>query len=152
MLGEMQRKLEEADALSEEDREMLAGLLRKFPEKCAEMEANPAIGPEERARRREEIRAAWLACLEQSLKAEAAQGELLQSQANLADGRRTLTMMLLRTVHATRKALDEGKFTGTWEQREALLEPIENVEQAKSAMLEVLTVEDIRQLEDEGVL
>ena len=152
MLVELQRRLEETDALSEEDREMLAGLLGKFPEKIAEMEANPAIPPEERVRRREKLRAAWLTCLEASLKAEAAQGELLQSQANLADSRRTVTMMLLRTVHAMRKALDEGKFTGTWEQREALLEPIENVEQAKSAMLAELTVEDIRQLEDEGVV
>ena len=152
MFGEMQRKLEEADALSEEDREMLAGLLGKFPEKLAEMEANPDIGPEERARRREKLRAAWLTCLDSCLKVGVAEGEMLVLQADQADKMRDLTMGTLRIVHAMRKSLDDGTFTGTWEQRESIMETIEEVEEAKSALLEDLTVEDIRQLEDEGVL
>lgn len=49
-------------------------------------------------------------------------------------------------------AIDAGEFTGTWEQREALLENIREFEEHKESFLEELAAEDIRQLRDEGVL
>jgi hypothetical protein len=51
-----------------------------------------------------------------------------------------------------REALDEGPFTGTWEQRESTIETVEQVEEDRASLLKSLTAEDIRKLEDEGVV
>ena len=152
MFEELQRKLDEADSLSEEDREKLADKLGKFRGRCAEMKGNPAISPEEAAQHRETLRAAWLRILETSIKVGLAEGELLVKQADFAEALRTHTMMTLRMVHGMRKAVEDGTFTGTWEQREFLMETAEEVEENRESMLESLTAEDIRQLKDEGVL
>lgn len=149
---ELRGKLEEADWLCEEDRAKLATMLGQFREICASQDANPAIGPEEAAQRREKLRGLWLDVLEISRKVEVAEGELLQKRADHADAMRTMAMMMLRIAHSTKKALDEGTFTGTWEQRESMIETVEQVEEGRASLLESLTAEDVRQLEEEGVL
>ena len=152
IIEELQRKLDEADWLCDEDRAKLTRMLGQFREVCAKMEASPAISPEQAAQGRLELRGSWLNFLETCRKLEVAKGELLEKRADYADAVREAAMATLRLVHAMRKALDEGTFTGTWEERESILEIIEEAEEARESLLEGLTAEDIRQLEDEGVL
>jgi hypothetical protein len=152
MFEELQGRLEEAEWLSEDDRAMLAELLGGMREACASMEANPAIGPKQAAERREELRASWLNALDACHKVEVAEGEALMAGAVLAEKMRDMTLLMLRAAHGMRKGLEEGDFTGTWEQREVLLETLNQVEAGRASLLERLTAEDIRQLEAEGVL
>ena len=152
ILEELRGKLEEADWLAEEDRAKLTKMLGQFREICASMEADAGISAEDAAQRWEKLMTLWLNMLEACRKVEVAEGELLTKRADQADTMRTMTMMMLRMAHATKKALDEGTFTGTWEQRESLMEMVEQMEERRESLLEDLIMEDIRQLEADGVL
>ena len=149
---ESERKLAEADWLLDEDREKLTRMLGKMRDAFASLAAIPAISAEEKTQEREKMREGWLKVLETCRKLEVAEGELLEKQADQANAVREMTMATLRIVHGIKKAMEDGTFTGTWEERESLMEIVEEVEEAKASVVEDITAEDIRQLEDDGVL
>ena len=59
---------------------------------------------------------------------------------------------LLRNAKAIRAMLDGGNYTGTWEQREALMDDVHQIEAMKESLLNELPVGEIQKLRDEGLL
>ena len=152
MIEELCGKLEEADWLSDEDRAKLTRMLGQFRELCVKMEGNPAISPERAAEIREELRGLWLNMMESCRKLDVAERVLIEKRADQADSQRVVTLAKLRLAHSAETAMEEGTYSGPWEEWERLLEIIGEVEERGESMLEDLTAEDIRQLRDEGVL
>jgi hypothetical protein len=152
MIQELQRKLDEAQSLSEEDREDLVGLLAKFRELC---KAIARMSPRDRrgaAALKEQTRTAWLEYFEKCREEGDAHNAALHSKANLADARSALVMDLLRNAHSIRKTVEAESYTGTWEQREKLLAVAEDTEARKEQFLSELSADQIQQLKDEGVI
>ena len=81
MEQELRRRLEEADWLSDENRETLMDMLDNFREVCAVIAGIPRIAPELVAEGREKLRTSWLNLLENCRKVEVAEGELLEKSS-----------------------------------------------------------------------
>ncbi len=152
ILAELALMLAEAETYGEEEHGKLAELFDLVREGLAAIAAKPDITPEEAAQHRATFREAWLKVFEATRAIAEKKDELLVAGANLAESMQPLSMMTLRIAHRIRCAMEDGSFTGTWEQREELLEMAEDIEDRRESFMEYLTAEDIRLLRDEGVL
>ena len=152
IIHELQAKLDDAEWLQDEDREHLEEMLRQVTEMCEAMERREDFTEEFKEEERGRIAELWTNYFNACHNVEEKAGELLEKQADMADAMRNLCMTTLRIMHGARKAIKEGEFTGTWEQREAALQSIEEMEEMRDEYLKRLSAEDIRQLQDEGVL
>ena len=152
ILAELAAKLAEAEAWEDESRERLGSLFGEMRAAFAKVAANPRITPEDRTRRRGEMRMRWLEIFEACRTIEKVQEDLLHKRADRAEKMRDLSMATARMIHQIKTAMEAGEFTGTWEQREEWLELVREFEEHKESFLEELTAEDIRQLRDDGVL
>ena len=149
---ELQRILADAGQLSEENQRIMTDLVAEIGDTFARIAADPKVSPATLAQGREMLRAGWLLVLDSCLAEEDGQSALLHSLATRSEANHNLMIELLRNAKAIRTMLDGGNYTGTWEQREALMDDVHQIEAMKESLLNELPVGEIQKLRDEGLL
>jgi hypothetical protein len=152
ILAELERILASSDWLGEENRQIMTEELGNVRSVFAAMAAKRRLPVAEAAQMQEELREAWMDLLQKCREEEDADEAILQAKANQAEARSNLVMDLLRIAHANRKMFDSGKFDGTPEQREILMQQVHEIEACKDDCLKELPAGDIQKLRDEGVI
>ena len=144
--------LADAHWVSDDDRAGLSDFLAQMEEIVTRMESAPDCPASEITEFQDLARQKWLAYCRSCRVVEQSQDELLRASANLADATRNLILISLRQNHAARRAIEEGTWRGTWQQREATLDHIQKVQDQLPELLKRLTADDIRQLREEGII
>ena len=149
---ELRRILDAEDSLSDEDRRLLTHQLDQIAPARASVAAQPGLPSGALEQWDEEIRNGWLTLFEACRVGEREQDDLLSATATRADAVRVVNIQSLRAARSFRSMIEGGNFPGTWEEREALMELVHEIEACKDDCLKALPTDEIQKLRDEGAI